>query len=37
MNLPPIWIDVQEDIDQNIIDIDNLMKELEARKRDRFG
>lgn len=37
MNLPPIWIDVQEDIDQNIIDIDNLMKELDARKRDRFG
>ena len=37
MNLPPIWIDVQEDIDQNIIDIENLMKELEARKRDRFG
>jgi gas vesicle protein len=35
--LPPVWIDIQEDIDDNIISIQHLMKELGPLRQQRFG
>ena len=36
-NLPPLWIDMQEDLDDKIQNIENLIKELEPLQRKRFG
>lgn len=35
--MPPVWIDIQEDIDDNIISIQHLMKELGPLRQQRFG
>ena len=35
--LPPVWIDIQEDIDDNIIQLKSLMKELAPLRHQRFG
>lgn len=36
-NLPPVWIDLQDDVDDNIIQIRHLMEELRPLKAQRFG
>ena len=35
--MPPVWIDLQEDIDDNIIQIKNLIEELRPLRMQRFG
>jgi hypothetical protein len=35
--LPPVWIDIQEDIDDNIVQLKSLIKELAPLRHQRFG
>ena len=35
--LPPVWIDIQEDIDDIIINIQNYFEELRPLRAQRFG
>ena len=37
LNLPPVWIDIQEDVDDNIRTLHNLFKELLPLRQQRFG
>ena len=36
-NLPPVWIDLQDDVDDNLIQIKHLIEELRPLKAQRFG
>jgi hypothetical protein len=35
--LPPVWIDIQEDIDDNLLTLRNLFIELRPLRQQRFG
>lgn len=35
--MPPEWIDLQEDIDDNLIQVKNLFEELRPLRQQRFG
>ena len=35
--LPPMWIDMQEDVEDNLIQISNLFEELRPLRQSRFG
>ena len=37
MYLPPVWIDIQEDIDDCIVNIENYFEELRPLRAQRFG
>lgn len=37
LNLPPVWIDLQDDVDENLIEIKTLVEELRPLKTKRFG
>ena len=36
-HLPPLWIDMQEDVEENIIQIRNMFNELRPLRNSRFG
>ena len=36
-NLPPVWIDIQEDVDENMLLLKNLFLELQPLRQQRFG
>ena len=36
-SLPPIWIDVAEDVETNMLDLQNLITELKPLRAARFG
>lgn len=35
--MPPVWIDLQDDVDDNLIQIKHLLEELRPLKAQRFG
>lgn len=35
--MPPVWIDLQDDVDDNLIQIKHLIEELRPLKAQRFG
>ena len=35
--LPPVWIDIQEDVEENIQTLHNLFKELKPLRQQRLG